>query len=123
MMAQWVILRRWETIASVRAPVRDCPDLQRQPIRVRLGDRPPVCRGPEIARQCGAAVGQERPSGKPGGLFLFFLEWILATSRQPRGGALDRLAAAQLGGRDLLFHECENFRRRGIGGAGIELWG
>src|ERR1700676_431949 len=28
------------------------------------------CRCPEIARQCGAAVRQERPSGKPGGLFL-----------------------------------------------------
>jgi hypothetical protein len=26
--------------------------------------------GPEIARQCGAAVRQERPSGQPGGLFL-----------------------------------------------------
>src|SRR5713101_1987052 len=32
-----------------------------------IGPRP---RGSEIARQCGAAVGQERPSGKPGGLFL-----------------------------------------------------
>src|SRR6202035_4698250 len=31
----------------------------------------PRCRRSEIARQCGAAVGQERPSGKPGGLFLF----------------------------------------------------
>ena len=30
----------------------------------------PRCRRPEIARKCGAAVGQERPSGKPGGLFL-----------------------------------------------------
>src|SRR3981189_3407886 len=30
----------------------------------------PRCRSSEIARQCGAAVGQERPSGKPGGLFL-----------------------------------------------------
>src|SRR5450759_2613877 len=31
----------------------------------------PRCRGSEIARPCGAAVGQERPSGKPGGLFLW----------------------------------------------------
>ena len=31
----------------------------------------PRCRGSEIARQCVAAVGQERPSGKPGGLFLW----------------------------------------------------
>src|SRR5580698_5221931 len=30
----------------------------------------PRCRSSEIARQCGAAVRQERPSGKPGGLFL-----------------------------------------------------
>jgi hypothetical protein len=37
LMAQWVILRRWETIALVRAPVRDCPDLQRHPIRMRPG--------------------------------------------------------------------------------------
>jgi hypothetical protein len=37
-----VILWRWETIASVRAPVRDCPDMQRLPIRIRLGDRPPA---------------------------------------------------------------------------------
>ena len=42
--AQWVILRRWETIASVRAPDRDCPDVQRLPIRMRPGDRPPVQR-------------------------------------------------------------------------------
>jgi hypothetical protein len=27
-----------------RAPVRDCPDEQRHPIRIRLGDRPPVQR-------------------------------------------------------------------------------
>ena len=27
-----------------RAPVRDCPDLQRSPIRIRPGDRPPVQR-------------------------------------------------------------------------------
>ena len=33
----------------------------------------PRRRGPEIARQCGAAVGQERPSGKPGGLSLLRL--------------------------------------------------
>ena len=31
----------------------------------------PRCRGSEIARQCGAVVGQERSSGKPGGLFLW----------------------------------------------------
>ena len=67
--AQWDILRRWETIASVRAPDRDCPDMQRLPIRKRPGDRPPV-QSSEIARQCAAAVGQERSSGKPGGLFL-----------------------------------------------------
>src|SRR5450631_459213 len=30
----------------------------------------PWCRCPEIARPCGAAVRQERPSGQPGGLFL-----------------------------------------------------
>ena len=30
----------------------------------------PRCRGSEIARQCGVAVRQERPLGKPGGLFL-----------------------------------------------------
>src|SRR4051794_17347949 len=36
------ILRRWETTATVRAPVRDCPDTQRLPIRIRPGDRPPV---------------------------------------------------------------------------------
>ena len=30
----------------------------------------PRCRRSEIARQCGAAMGQERPSGQPGGLFL-----------------------------------------------------
>ena len=30
----------------------------------------PRSRDSEIARQCGAAVRQERPSGKPGGLFL-----------------------------------------------------
>ena len=41
----------------------------------------PRCRGSEIARQCGAAVGQERPSGKPGGLFL-----VLDVSRTRRGG-------------------------------------
>ena len=32
----------WETIAAVRASVRDCPDLQRLPIRMWLGDRPPA---------------------------------------------------------------------------------
>jgi len=40
-----VILRRWETPSRrCRAPVRDCPDEQRHPIRIRLGDRPPVQR-------------------------------------------------------------------------------
>jgi hypothetical protein len=41
-MAEWVILRRWETIATVRATDRDCPDMQRHPIRIRPGDRPPA---------------------------------------------------------------------------------
>ena len=68
-VAQSIILRRWETIATVRAAVRDCPDVQRHPIRIRLG-ADPWRRCPEIARECGATVGQERPSGKPGGLFL-----------------------------------------------------
>src|ERR1700687_5436749 len=67
-------------------------------------------------RRTGKAVWETR---RP---FSFFLEWILATLRQPRGGALDRLTAAQLGRRDLLFHEGENFRRGGIGRAGIERW-
>ena len=40
--------------------------------------------------------------------------------RQPRGGAADRLAAARLRGRDLLPHQREDFRRRGIGRAGVE---
>src|SRR5437868_14512650 len=30
----------------------------------------PLCRNSEIARQCAATVRKERPSGKPGGLFL-----------------------------------------------------
>jgi len=30
-----------ETTATVRAPVRDCPDMQRLPIRMWPGDRPP----------------------------------------------------------------------------------
>jgi hypothetical protein len=37
-----IILRRWETIASVRAADRDCPDAQRPPIRAQPGDRPPA---------------------------------------------------------------------------------
>ena len=54
----------------------------------------PWRRGPEIARQCGAAVGQERPSGKPGGLFLVRLS--CAASRPPRA---KRTAAALLRGK------------------------
>ena len=46
---QSLILRRWETIASVRSRSRDCPDLQRHPSRTRPGHRPPVQRS-EIAR-------------------------------------------------------------------------
>jgi hypothetical protein len=82
------------TIASVRATVHDCPDMQRLPIRIRPGDRPPV-QGSEIARQCGAAVRQERSSGKPGGLFL-----VVLASGESRGGAMDRVAARRLGGCD-----------------------
>src|SRR3954471_8342992 len=37
----------------------------------------PRCRGSEIARQCGAVVGQERSSGKPGGLFLSYSSYVL----------------------------------------------
>src|SRR5438105_843118 len=37
----------------------------------------PRCLGPEIARQCGAAVGQEGPFGKPDGLFLLLLLVLL----------------------------------------------
>ena len=61
------ILRRWETIASVRDPDRDCPDMQRLPSRTRPGDRPPVSRF-EIARlmwsrrKTGKAV---RETGRP----------------------------------------------------------
>ena len=48
---------------------RDCPDLQRMPSRTgrEIG---PWQRKSEIARQCATAVGQERPLGTPGGLFL-----------------------------------------------------
>ena len=41
----------------------------------------PRCGGSEIARQCGAAVRQERPSGQPGGLFLVLLRcWVISSA-------------------------------------------
>src|SRR5437879_112071 len=45
----------------------------------------PRCRSSEIARQCGAAVGKERPSGQPGGLFLW--AYLRATWFETRGVA------------------------------------
>src|SRR6187402_670003 len=45
----------------------------------------PRCRRSEIARQCVAAVGQERSSGKPGGLFL----WLLSSSAKAKAKADD----------------------------------
>src|SRR5216683_3863211 len=54
----------------------------------------PRRRGPEIARQCGAAVGQERPSGRPGGLFLVRLS-LRRRARLARSGRLPRYSAAK----------------------------
>jgi len=60
---------------SVRATVRDCPEMQRPPTRTRSGDRPPVWKFRNRPMKCAAAVRQERPLGKPGGLFLWGL-WM-----------------------------------------------
>src|SRR6202023_998092 len=62
----------------------------------------PRCRCPEIARQCGAAVRQERPSGKPGGLFLL-VAWNLGP--EPRGGAAVGIAAGLLERSDTLLNQ------------------
>src|SRR5450631_1758266 len=80
-MAQSIILRRWETIATVRATVRDCPDLQRHPFRIWLGDRPP---GAELlnrptmwsCRRTGKVVWETR---RP-----FSVTAFVAASRAPR---------------------------------------
>src|SRR5712664_2655991 len=60
-------------------------------------------------RRTGKAVWE---TGRP-----FSLRALLC---QPRGGAVDRLAAALLERRDPLFHEREDFRWRGVGRAGVE---
>src|SRR5205807_855758 len=50
----------------------------------------PRCRRPEIARKCEAAVRQEGPLGKPGGLFLCLTIFFVSRSGQ------DSRAAARL---------------------------
>ena len=80
------ILRRWDAIASVRAPVATAPICSGH--RVGHGrEIGPRCRGSEIARQCGAVVRQERSSGKPGGLFLCVAHTSVLPARSPYGGA------------------------------------
>ena len=49
----------------------------------------------------------------------FFFDWSCCDLSQPRRGATDGLAAASLRGRIPLFHQRENFRRRGIGRADV----
>jgi hypothetical protein len=96
---------------------RDCPDKQRYPIRTRPGDRPPASRVLRSPVKCGAAVRQERPSEKPGGLFLFGGCQAFSLSR---AAARHRLAATLLVWRDPLVDQSQNVRRRGVGRAGIE---
>jgi hypothetical protein len=61
---------------------RDCPDLQRMPSRTgrEIG---PWREGPAIARQCAAAVRQERPLGTPGGLFLLSFQRVAEDRLRP----------------------------------------
>src|SRR5450631_1473676 len=92
-MAQSIILRRWETIATVRATVRDCPDLQRHPFRIWLGDRPP---GAELlnrptmwsCRRTGKVVWETR---RP----FSFAVFVAASRRFVRSGRLPRYCAAK----------------------------
>ena len=90
----------------------------------------PRCRGSEIARQCGVAVRQERPLGKPGGLFL--LSHLLDSADESnelsladatRGTARNIGAPRRVGlacGAHSFFQQCQDFGGRGLGRAGIE---
>src|SRR3954467_5644490 len=94
-------------------PDRDCPRFAAAPDQDTAGTFGPRGCYPEIARPCGATVGQERPSGKPGGLFLGRATGrdkaqprraaarLLASIRRPRGGAIFSFIIARISGRAL----------------------